>query len=119
VGSLAVARFIWNEPWSHARALMFTVLVAGHLLYAFVARLPSRGLNRALLLGVAGGLLLQLLVVVWPAARPVFGTAYLAPREWALVAAGGILPTAAMVALEALVRRIRSERSARSLTGVE
>jgi Ca2+-transporting ATPase len=110
VGSLAVARFIWNEPWSHARALMFTVLVAGHLLYAFVARLPSRGLNLALLVGVAGGLLLQLLVVLWPAARPVFGTAYLAPREWALVAAGGILPTVTMVGLHGLIRSLRSRR---------
>jgi len=114
VGSLALARFAWDEPWGHARAIMFTVLVAAHLLYAFVARLPGRGRNRPLLLGVAGGLLLQVLVVVWPPAHELFGTAHLGVREWALVAAGGIVPIAVMAGVEAVVRRSgRGDRPAR------
>ena len=118
VGSLALARFAWDEPWGHARAIMFTVLVAAHLLYAFVARLPGRGRNRPLLLGVAGGLLLQVLVVVWPPAHELFGTAQLGARGWALVAAGGIVPIAVMAGVEAVVRRsgrgdVRGDRPAR------
>jgi hypothetical protein len=38
VGALAISRYIWNEPWTHARASMFSVLVVAHLLYAFVVR---------------------------------------------------------------------------------
>jgi hypothetical protein len=40
VRTLAVARFAWAESSEHARALMFTVLVVGHLLYAFAVRRP-------------------------------------------------------------------------------
>ncbi len=94
VASLAVARFVWDEPWPHARATMFTVLVVAHLLYAFAARRRGVALlgNRALLLAVGGGIALQLLVVALPAAHGLFGTATLTLREWALVAAGGVLP---------------------------
>ncbi len=114
IGSLAVARYAWGEPWGHARAVMFSVLMTGHLLYAFVARRPNRGVfsNPWLLLGVAGGILLQLMIVLWPAARPLFGTAHLTLREWVLVAAAGTLPVVAMVALpftsEAATRFSRS-----------
>lgn len=98
VGSLAVARFVWHEPWGHARALMFTVLVTAHLLYAFAARQPSRGIlaNRWLLAAVAGGIALQIAVVAWPAAHQVFGTAHLSLREWLLVVGAGILPVSLM-----------------------
>jgi Ca2+-transporting ATPase len=98
VGSLAIARYAWDEPWAHARALMFTVLVTAHLLYAFAARQPSRGIlaNRWLLAAVAGGVLLQLIVVAWPAAHQVFGTAHFTLREWLLVLAGGSLPVLLM-----------------------
>jgi P-type Ca2+ transporter type 2C len=99
LGSLVVARFVWHEPWPHARALMFTVLVGAHLLYAFAARLPTRGwLTNPWLLGaVASGILLQLAIVAWPAAHDVFGTASLSPREWVLAAGAGSLPTAIML----------------------
>ena len=68
---------------------MFTVLVTAHLLYAFAARQPSRGIlsNRWLLLAVAGGVALQFLVVVWPAAHDLFGTTRLSHREWTVVEA--------------------------------
>lgn len=110
VGSLAIARFAWGEPWAHAQALMFTVLVVAHLLYAFAVRVsrrrPSPGhlqVNRWLLVAVGGGLLLQLLVVAWPGAHDLFGTAHLAPREWAVVVVGGVLPAALMTVLEGRV----------------
>jgi magnesium-transporting ATPase (P-type) len=98
VATLAVARFVWGEPWAHARALMFTVLMTAHLLYAFIARRPNRGLasNPWLLLAVGGGILLQLAVVTWPPVRELFGTASLTLREWALVAVAGIAPIGAM-----------------------
>jgi len=98
IGSLAVARFVWHEPWGHARATMFTVLVTAHLLYAFAARRPSRGIlaNRWLLGAVAGGIALQFTIVAWPAAHDLFGTAHLMLREWLLVLAGGSLPVLVM-----------------------
>jgi P-type Ca2+ transporter type 2C len=102
LGSLAVTRFSWDEPWQQARAIMFTVLVVAHLLYAFVARLPSRRVNGWLIVAVVGGLMLQALVVLWPAAHPVFRTASLTLKEWLLVVVGGTVPLFGMLALERL-----------------
>jgi Ca2+-transporting ATPase len=100
IASLAVVRLGWEESWPHARAVMFTVLVGGHLLYAFVARLPTRRPNRWLVWAVAGGLALQAAVVLLPVARPVFHTAFLSLREWLLVAAGATMPIVLMLVLE-------------------
>jgi len=101
VASLAIARFAWDEPWSHARSIMFTVLVTAHLLYAFAVRgdRSPRGLlqNGWLLVAVGVGLALQALIVVLPAARPLFRTASLTLREVALVAVLGIAPVAMMI----------------------
>ncbi len=93
-------RFAWHEPWAHARAEMFTVLVVAHLLYALVARRPTSGVlsNPWLIVAVAGGIGLQLLVVAWPAAHGLFATAHLTPREWLLVGVGGALPVLLMAA---------------------
>jgi len=100
IASLAVTRFAWEEPWSHARAVMFTVLVAAHLLYAFIARLPTRRANHWLLGAVAGGLALQAAVVLLRVARPVFHTALLSAREWLLVGAGATIPIVLMLVVE-------------------
>ncbi len=108
LSSLAVARFVWGEPWGHARAVMFTVLVTTHLLYAFVARLPTRRPNRWLLWAVAGGLVLQAAVLILPVARSVFHTAPLSGREWLLVAAAATIPILAMLSIERW--RARSRR---------
>ncbi|HXF71085.1 MAG TPA: cation-transporting P-type ATPase [Actinomycetota bacterium] len=115
LGALAVARFAWGEPWAHARALAFTVLVVAHLLYAFAVRRPPgdppslRRLasNPWLLAGVGAGLALQLGAIVWPPARGVLGTAPLTPREWGLVLAGGLLPVSLMLLEGASRRRAR------------
>jgi magnesium-transporting ATPase (P-type) len=96
--SLAIARYAWNEPWAHARAVMFTVLVVAHLLYGFTVRRPTHGTKPNLWLAFAVGLGigLQLLIIAWPAARSLFDMAPLSLREWLLVAAGGALPAAAI-----------------------
>jgi Ca2+-transporting ATPase len=100
MSALAVVRFVWEEPWASARAVMFTVLVAAHLLYALVARLPTRRRNRWLLLAILGGLALQAFVVLFPPARPVFDTVPLGAREWGLVAVGAVVPIGLMLVVE-------------------
>jgi hypothetical protein len=71
-----------------------------HLLYAFVARQPAKAFlhdpvakagwlgTRWLVAAVAGGLLLQLLIVTWAPAQTVFGTVSLSRADWVLVVAG-------------------------------
>jgi Ca2+-transporting ATPase len=105
IGALVVARFAWDEPWDHARAVMFTVLVLAHLLYAFVVRPhdlrhPLRWLssNWWLVFAVAMGIFLQLLIVVLPGAHELFGTAFLTTRECVLVVLAGIVPVGIMLA---------------------
>lgn len=113
IGSLAVARFVWDEPWDHARAVMFSVLMTAHLLYAFAVRGPDgrgpilRGItaNPWLMVAVCLGIGLQLLVVLLPQAHGLFGTAPLSLREWMLVAGAGVAPVAGMAAIRAGARR--------------
>jgi Ca2+-transporting ATPase len=102
VASLAIARMAWSEPWPHARAVMFTVLVVAHLLYAFVARMSrrTREVNRWLIAAVASGIGLQMLIVTWPAAHGLFDTAHLSVREWALVLVASVLPVLLMRIVE-------------------
>jgi P-type Ca2+ transporter type 2C len=96
IGSLAIAHYAWNEPWSHARATMFSVLMTAHLLYAFAVRRSGSGArgrrNRWLIAAVGGGIVLQVVVVSVPALQGVFGTAPLSLREWLLVGGAGTLP---------------------------
>ena len=105
LGALVVTRFGWDEPWNQARAVMFTVLVFAHLLYAFVVRAhdlhrPLQWLssNGWLLFAVATGISLQVLIVVWPAAHELFGTAPLTAREWMLVVLAAVIPVGIMLA---------------------
>jgi Ca2+-transporting ATPase len=100
VGALAVARFAFGEPWAHGRAVMFSVLVVAHLLSAFVARLPTRGFNPAVLGAVLAGMALQLAIILWRPARAVFHTAPLTAREWLLVLVAGTLPVCVAWAIE-------------------
>jgi Ca2+-transporting ATPase len=105
VGSLAVARYAWAEPWAHARAVMFTVLVVAHLLYAFAVRRPRAPAGKWLPASVGLGIALQLGIVVWSPAHALFATAALSLREWVLVLIGGTLPVGAIFALQAPRRR--------------
>jgi Ca2+-transporting ATPase len=90
VASLAVSRLLWEESWARSRALMFTVLVTAHLLYA----LAVGGRNRWLYSAIGSGIALQVAVVLLPVAQPIFATAALDLREWVLVLVAGVLPTA-------------------------
>ena len=102
LGSLAFARAVFHQPWSHARASMFSVLMTAHLLYAFVVRRPGGPRLRSnpwLIAAVAGGIVAQIVVVSLPFLERVFGTASLSLREWALVLVAGALPVVAMRAL--------------------
>jgi P-type Ca2+ transporter type 2C len=108
IGSLAIARYVWDEPWAHARVTMFSVLMTAHLLYSFAVRQPARGsrnrANRWLFLAVGGGIVLQVAVVSIPALHHTFGTAHLSAREWSLVASAGALPSIVMTVSRALRR---------------
>jgi Ca2+-transporting ATPase len=103
LGSLIVARYVWDEPWREARALMFTTLVVAHLLYALAVSVgPHRSwraitANRGLIVAVAMGVGLQALVIVVPGLHGVFDTVWLTPREWLLAAAAGVLPLVIML----------------------
>lgn len=111
LGALAVARFVWNEPWSHARGLMFTTIALAQLFYAFAVRRPQpKGgrmrsaleritSNRWLLVGAGGGILLQVLAIWWSPTRRLLGAAPLSAREWLLVAAASLVPAMAIAAL--------------------
>ena len=100
IGSLAVAHYGWNEPWSHARVTMFSVLMTAHLLYAFAARRSRSGEdlrpNRWLIGAVVGGIALQVFVVEFPALQKLFATAPLTLREWMTVGIAGALPVGIM-----------------------
>jgi Ca2+-transporting ATPase len=100
VGSLAVARFVFGQPWPQARAVMLTVLVVAHLLYAFAVRRPASPLGPWLPLSVAIGIALQVCIVLWAPAHEMFGVASLSGREWLLVLIGGPLPVLTMLAMQ-------------------
>jgi Ca2+-transporting ATPase len=113
IASLVVARYIWDEPWSHARAVMFTTLVVAHLLYALAVSAGPRPAqwtitsHAGLIAAVGLGIGLQALVVVVPGLHGIFDTAWLTPREWLLVAAGGVLPLVVMLGLAGRRRAVR------------
>ena len=112
VASLVVVRYGWNESWSHARAVMFTVLAVSQLFYAFAVHVshrirrtgPVAGLfsNRWLLFGVGASLILQFAIVVWNPAHVVFGTSWLSAGEWGLVAAASLAPAVVITAFDRL-----------------
>ena len=105
LGSLVIARFVWDEPWATARVVMFSALVVAHPLYAFATGSGGRfadgttASNRWLSAAVGLGIVLQILVVSVPAAHGVFGTTGLSLRGWLLVAVSGILPFLLMTSL--------------------
>jgi Ca2+-transporting ATPase len=108
IGSLAVSRFAFEVSWGQARTVMFSTIVVAHLLYAFVVRGGADGRERPrlrdvatnpwLLVGVGTGLLFQVAIVAWPAAREVFGTTSLPASGWSIVAAAAVFTIVAMLA---------------------
>ena len=110
--SLVIVRYGWNEAWSRARAVMFTVLAISQLFYAFAVHIPDRigstrpvadlFANRWLLVGVGAGLTLQLAIVLLVPAHEVFGTTRLSAGEWGLVAVASLAPAMIIAALDRL-----------------
>ncbi|MGZ8566623.1 MAG: cation-translocating P-type ATPase [Actinomycetota bacterium] len=114
LGSLAVVRFRWEEPWAEARVVMFSALAVAQLLYAFVAagwgqrNDGAGGSNPWLVAAVGLGIVFQILVVTVPAAHGIFGTAALSHREWLLVAVAGSIPAVSMTIWSAVASRRES-----------
>jgi len=102
VAALAIAHFTLEQPWPHARGLLFTTLAIAQLFYAFVVRGPLRNplSNRWLLAGVGGGFGLQILLIAWRPLRELFGAAWLSPREWLLALTAALLPAIVMTLTE-------------------
>ena len=101
VASLVVVRSA-GASWDEARTVMFTALVAGHLLYANVVRLPLRTHlpNPRLLLAIGLGLLLQVAAVVGPW-REIFGVVALDRTGWIAAALAGVIPVVLLGAIGA------------------
>jgi Ca2+-transporting ATPase len=96
LGALLVARGLLGASWEQARAVMFTTLVVAQLLYAFVIAGHGRGVatNPWLLAAVLAGLAAQTLIVLWPDAHQLFGTAVLSGVEWVVVVVAALTSTA-------------------------
>jgi Ca2+-transporting ATPase len=83
--------------WEEARTVMFTALVIGHLLYAYVVRLPlgSNFPNPRLGAAVVLGILLQVAIVVGPFGD-TFGVVKVDGRSWAVALMAGVVPVVLM-----------------------
>jgi P-type Ca2+ transporter type 2C len=110
--ALVISRYVWDQPWTHARAVMFLVLSMSQLFYVFVVSMPDGNVpgharkqsrNRWLVASVVAGLLLQI-VAFLPPLHDIFGTSWPSPREWVLASIAAAIPAAGMAAA-----RIRPE----------
>jgi Ca2+-transporting ATPase len=92
--AMATVRLMLGLTWPEARTVLFTALIIAHVLYVTVVRRGSGSLlrNPWLLAAVAGGVLAQLVIVLWPPAHTIFSTTALDATAWLLAAAGGTLP---------------------------
>jgi Ca2+-transporting ATPase len=119
LGALVVFRYAMGAPWPEARTAMFTTLVGAHLLYAFIARHPTRGLwtNPRLTAGVGAALAAQVAVVQTPLVHDLFDTVPLDAPAWVLVTCLSAAPVAAMAAVRSL-RETDRGTSARTRAGV-
>ena len=87
--------FGWGSSMELARSVAFTMLSIGSLLYAFPARVVGgeQGVGRWfgskwLLLGIMGGILMQLVVLYIPIFQVAFKTVPLGFGEWSMVGVG-------------------------------
>jgi hypothetical protein len=102
IAALAAIRSA-GGTWEEARTVMFTALVIGHLLHAYVVRLPLRThrANPRLFVAVSLGFALQVAVVLGPW-RDVFGVVALEPNAWVVAAVAGVIPVGILAATVAL-----------------
>jgi Ca2+-transporting ATPase len=102
IAALAAIRSA-GGTWEAARTVMFTALVIGHLLHAYVVRLPLRShrANPRLFAAVGLGLVLQVAVILGPW-RDVFGVVALDPMAWVVAAVAGVTPVGILAVFLAL-----------------
>ncbi|HEX6256979.1 MAG TPA: cation-transporting P-type ATPase [Euzebyales bacterium] len=103
LAALAVARLALDLSWDQARTVMFGALVFAHLGYAYVVRRGSGGPggNPWLLIATAGGIALQVLLVLLPATRALFDVTALTAAGWFTVLVAGVVPNVVLWAVEA------------------
>ncbi len=104
----ALASFVFSYFWlktslNMARTVAFTTLVLIQLLHSLNFRSERNSLfssaslaNKYLLVAIFGSVLLQLGVVYFPFARPIFHTLPLGGQEWLVIGASCILPIVAI-----------------------
>lgn len=99
LASFTVALFIFGSSLAQARSIVFTTLVLVQLLHSLNFRSARETVfsrvsleNRFLFLALVASFVLQLNVLYFSPLQPIFHTAFLGAREWALIAASAVLP---------------------------
>ena len=90
--AFVVERWLLDGDVETSRTVLFSTLMVAHLVYAFVARWPTRGVtsNPWLLGAVVSGIGLHAVIVSWAPAQGIFDTTALSIESWAIVAGCGM-----------------------------
>jgi len=112
LGTFSYSLYGLHQELEQARTVTFTVMVVAQLVHGFNCRSErfslfqlGVGTNRALVRAFFLSLVVQVAVLMVPAAAPVFKVAPLPIEDWVLVGAMGILPLLAMELIKLLRRR--------------
>ena len=118
VASASALAFVWayrgeEASVERARTVAFGTLAFSQVLFAFACRSPRHVMpvlgvfsNPWLLAALAGSALLQVIVIAWPFAHPIFKTVPIGTRDWLVIACLALMPVTA-VELAKFVRRAR------------
>ena len=95
--------FGMEENVDRARTMAFTGLVLAQLFHAFNCRSDRHSIvtvgfwtNKPLVWAIGASILLQVIIILTPWTRPIFGVTPLDPVHWVLVAGLGVTPLLAM-----------------------
>lgn len=113
LGALVWAHYVREAEWEYVRTLVFTTLVTAQLAHIYNIRAQGTtvwkigfGGNRVLTWGVAGSLVLHLLVVYLPIGNRLFETVPIELTDWPVILALTVLPFLGIDAIKrALLRR--------------
>lgn len=99
VASVLLARLVLDLSVAESRTVLFTNVVLAQILYAFVVHRGARGsvaptVNRWLWLAAGSAVALQVLIVLLPAAQPVFDTVAPSAAGWLLALGSGVVAPA-------------------------
>ncbi len=99
LGALIWSHYVREVEWEYVRTMVFTTLVTAQLAHIYNIRAQGTtvwrigfGGNRVLTWGVAGSLLLHLLVVYTPLGNRLFETVPIVWFDWPVIAAFTVLP---------------------------